>query len=314
MPPHPLTNFEIQRCYENEPRFNGVYSRNNLPKKIKDEAYVINLDEYEDVGTHWIALFCNKSEIVYFDSFGVEHVPEKIKEFIGHKNTEANIFRVQANNSVMCGYFFIGFIDFMLAGKKLTDFMNLFSPHDFEKNDVMNEIDRTNLTDQTKFRLNEISKIEKHFHQEINQRTSCSKKLSKYVAAFDYIDKILIVLSATSGEVCIISSVSVVGAPAGIARVSFILFFSLITGIVKKLLSITRNKKKEHDNVLMLAKSKLNNIETLISQALVDMEISHEEFIAIFKEKDKYEKMKENVKNVSEKQENMRLNSVNSKN
>ena len=178
----------------------------------------------------------------------------------------------------------------------------------------MNKIDRTNLTDQTKFRLNEISKIEKHFHQEINQRTSCSKKLSKYVAAFDYIDKILIVLSATSGEVCIISSVSVVGAPAGIARVSFILFFSLITGIVKKLLSITRNKKKEHDNVLMLAKSKLNNIETLISQALVDMEISHEEFIAIFKEKDKYEKMKENVKNVSEKQENMRLNSVNSKN
>ena len=74
MPPHPLTNFEIQRCYENEPRFNGVYSRNNLPKKIKDEAYVINLDEYEDVGTHWIALFCNKSEIVYFDSFGVEFI------------------------------------------------------------------------------------------------------------------------------------------------------------------------------------------------------------------------------------------------
>ena len=133
MPPHPLTNFEIQRCYENEPRFNGVYSRNNLPKKIKDEAYVINLDEYEDVGTHWIALFCNKSEIVYFDSFGVEHVPEEIKEFIGNKNIKANIFRVQANNSVMCGYFCIGFIDFMIAGKKLTDFMSMFSPQDFDK-------------------------------------------------------------------------------------------------------------------------------------------------------------------------------------
>ena len=133
MPPHPLTNFEIQRCYENEPRFNGVYSRNNLPKKIKDEAYVINLDEYEDVGTHWIALFCNKSEIVYFDSFGVEHVPKEIKEFIGNKNIKANIFRVQANNSVMCGYFCIGFIDFMIAGKKLTDFMSMFSPQDFDK-------------------------------------------------------------------------------------------------------------------------------------------------------------------------------------
>ena len=132
MPPHPLTNFEIQRCYENEPRFNGVYSRNNLPKKIKDEAYVINLDEYEDVGTHWIALFCNKSEIVYFDSFGVEDVPEEIKEFVGNKNIIANIFRVQANNSVMFGYFCIGFIDFMLTAKNFTNFTNMFSPYDFK--------------------------------------------------------------------------------------------------------------------------------------------------------------------------------------
>ena len=91
-------------------RFNGVYSRNNLSKKIKDGAYVINLDEYADVGTYWIALFCNRSEIVYFDSFGVEHVPEEIKEFFRNKNVKANIFRVQANNSVMCGYFCIGFI------------------------------------------------------------------------------------------------------------------------------------------------------------------------------------------------------------
>ena len=135
MLPHPLTNFEIQQYYENEPRFNGVFSRNNLPKKIKDGAYVINLDEYADVGTHWIALFCNRNEIVYFDSFGVEHVPEEIKEFVRNKNIIANIFWVQENNSVMCGYFCIGFIDFMLAGKKLTDFMSMFSPDDAKKND-----------------------------------------------------------------------------------------------------------------------------------------------------------------------------------
>ena len=91
MPPHPLTNFEIQTYYENEPRYTGVYSRKNLPIKIKDEAYIINL-EYTDVGKHWIVLFCNRSEIVYFDSFGVEHVPEEIKEFIGNKNIIANIF------------------------------------------------------------------------------------------------------------------------------------------------------------------------------------------------------------------------------
>ena len=78
MSPHPLTNFEIQRYYQNEPRFNEVFSRNNLPKTIKDGAYVIDLDEYADVGKHWIVLFCNRNETVYFDSFGVEHVPEEI--------------------------------------------------------------------------------------------------------------------------------------------------------------------------------------------------------------------------------------------
>ena len=135
IPPHPLTNFEIQKYYQMGPRFNVVFSRNNIPLKIKDGAYVINLHEHGNVGTHWIALFCNRNEIAYFDSFGVEHVPEEIKEFIGNKNIKANIFRVQANNSVMCGYFCIGFIDFMLAGKKLTDYTNLFSPHDFKKND-----------------------------------------------------------------------------------------------------------------------------------------------------------------------------------
>ena len=134
------------------------------------------------------------------------------------------------------------------------------------------EIDEIVLTEETKIRLNKITEIENYFHQEINQRKSCSKKLSKYVTAFDYIDKILIVLSATTGGVSICSFTSVVGAPVGIASASFTLIFSLTTGKVKILLSITRNKKKKHDKVLILAKSKLNSIETLVSQALVDME------------------------------------------
>ena len=124
MSSHPLINFEIQKYYENEPIFNGVYSRHNLLKKIKDGTYVINLDEYADVGTHWIDLFCNKNEIIYFDSFGVEHVPEEIERFVRNKNIINNIFRVQANNSVMCGHFCIGIFDFKLAGKKLTDFIS----------------------------------------------------------------------------------------------------------------------------------------------------------------------------------------------
>ena len=135
MKPHPLRNFEIQKYYKNEPRFNSVYSKDNLPKQIKDGAYEINLDEHKDTGTHGITLFCNRNEIVYFDSFGVEHIPNEIKKFIRNKNIKANIYRVQANDSIMCGYFCIGFIDFMLAGKTLIDYTNLFSPYDFNKND-----------------------------------------------------------------------------------------------------------------------------------------------------------------------------------
>ena len=124
--------------------------------------------------------------------------------------------------------------------------------------------------------------------------------MSKYVTTFDYIDKILIILSATTGGVSIFSFTSVIGAPARIASASFTLIFSITTGIVKKLLNITRKKKKKHDKILMLAKNKFNSIETLISQALNVMEISHEEFITIFKEKDRYEKMKENIRDKNE--------------
>ena len=134
MPPHPLANFEIQKYYQNEPKFNGVYSRNNLPK-IKDGAYVINLDEYKSIGTYWVALYVNANNAVYFDCFRVEHIPKEIKMFIGDKHIITNIYRIQAYDSIMCGYFFIGFIQFMLQGKSLLDYTNLFSSNDYEKND-----------------------------------------------------------------------------------------------------------------------------------------------------------------------------------
>ena len=112
------------------------------------------------------------------------------------------------------------------------------------KSNSIELINRTNLNKQTKFRLDEISKIENYFYHEINQRKSCSKKLSKYVAAFDYIDKILIVLSATTGGIFICLFTSVAGAPVGIASASFTLIFSLTIGIIKKILSTTRKKRK----------------------------------------------------------------------
>ena len=128
----------------------------------------------------------------------------------------------------------------------------------------------------------------------INKRKSCNKKLNKHAAVFDYIDQVLIVLSAASGGISICSFTSIVGAPVGISSASFNLFFCLTTGITKKLLSITR--KNKHDKIFMLTKSKINSIETLISQALIDMNISHEEFITILRDKDRYELMKDSLR------------------
>ena len=149
LPFHPLTNIEINEYYKNEPRFTGVYSRNNLPNKIKKGAYVINLDEYENTGTHWVSLSVKPKYTVYFDSFGVEHIPKEINKFINNDTTKSsslkriksNIFRIQAYDSIMCGYFCIEFINYMLKGKTLLDYTNLFSPNDFKKNDrVMKRI------------------------------------------------------------------------------------------------------------------------------------------------------------------------------
>ena len=113
--------------------------------------------------------------------------------------------------------------------------------------------------------------------------------MNKYVTIFDYKDKVLIISSATTGGISIISFRTAIGAPVGIASANFTLIFSLTTGIIKKLLDITRKKKKKHDQILMLAESKFNSIETLMSQALNVLNISHKEFITIFKEKDRYE-------------------------
>ena len=183
------------------------------------------------------------------------------------------------------------------------------------KHNSIRVIDKTDLCEQAKFRLDEISKIEGYFIEEINQEKSCNKKLSKYLTIFNYVDKILIILSATTGGISIISFTSIIGAPAGIASASFTLIFSITTGIIKKLLNITRKKKKKHDKILMLVKNKLNSIEALISQALIDTAISHEEFISILKEKDRYEMMKNNLRDKNGvSYEIMKFNSIKPKN
>ena len=130
MLPHPFTNFEIKKYYQNEPGFNGTYSGDNL-SKIKDGEYVIYLDEYSDIGTHWVALYLRNNDITYFDSFGIDHIPKEIKAFIGNENIKTNIFTIQGYDSIIRGYFCNGFIDFMLAEKTLIEFTNLFSANIF---------------------------------------------------------------------------------------------------------------------------------------------------------------------------------------
>ena len=128
----------------------------------------------------------------------------------------------------------------------------------------MSEIINSNLSNQIKFRLKQINKIKDYFNSKIQERIIMIKKLRKYIAAFDCIDKTFIVLSTTRREVSISSFASVIGPPAGIASASFTLVFSSRTGAIKKVLKITRNKKKKHNKTVMLTKNKLNSIETLI--------------------------------------------------
>ena len=159
-----------------------------------------------------------------------------------------------------------------------------------------NEINE--LKDLTKYRLDEINNIKKYFNAEIKERKDIIRKISKYIVAFDYADKVFITLSASFGTLSIASYATVVGIPAGIAGASLTLIFTVTSGIVKTLLNITRKKKKKHNKIIVLARSKLNIIENLISQALIDFEITHEEFLKIIYEKNNYEQIIDNIRNV----------------
>ena len=153
------------------------------------------------------------------------------------------------------------------------------------------------LKDLTKYRLHEINKIKEYFITEIKERKDSIKKISKYIVAFDY-GKLFITLSALFGTLIIASYATVVGIPAGIAGAFLTLIFTVTTGAVKTLLNITRKKKKKHNKIIALARSKLNIIENLISQALIDFEIIHEEFSKIIYEKNNYEQIMDNIKSV----------------
>ena len=161
-------------------------------------------------------------------------------------------------------------------------------------------IDTSNLNNQ-QFRLNKINEIKNYVISEIRERELISKRLTKYVASFDYFDKSLIVLSATSGSISIASFAAVIGTPIGIVSASLSLAFSLSTGLVKKLLEITRNKRGKHNKIVMLARSKLNSIESKISEVLMNNQISHEDFITIINEERNYRELKESIRMIKSK-------------
>ena len=153
------------------------------------------------------------------------------------------------------------------------------------------------LTDVNKYRLDEINKIRDYFNNEIKERKDIIKKLNNYLVSFDYLDKIFITLSASFGTLSIASYASVVGIPAGITGASLTLVFTIGTGISKSLLKLTKKRKKKH-KIIVLAKNKLSKIDTLLSSALNDSEISHEEFSNIITEANIYENIKEILRNL----------------
>ena len=165
----------------------------------------------------------------------------------------------------------------------------------------MNNLNVIKLTDSTenKYRLDEINKIRDYFNNEIKERQNIIQKLNKYLVSFDYLDKIFIALLVSFGTLSIASYASVVDTPAGIAGSSLTLVFTIGTGISKSLLKVTKKRKKKHNKIIALAKNKLNTIDTLLSSALNDSEISHEEFTNIITETNIYENIKENIKELT---------------
>ena len=160
--------------------------------------------------------------------------------------------------------------------------MNNISAHDTTKKLSTSHLE---LEDINKYRLNEINKTTDYFNNEINERKDIIKKLNKYIGSFDYLDKIFITLSASFGTLSIASHATIVGIPVGITGASLTLIFTVGTGISKSLLKVTKKRKKKHNKIIALAKSKLNTIETLLSTTLNDSKISREEFSDIITEK-----------------------------
>ena len=170
---------------------------------------------------------------------------------------------------------------------------------DFNKtSDIYPNLSAT-LSNEQQFRLNKISEIKYYFLAEIRERELISKNISKYIASLDYFDKSLNVLSILSGSISIASFASVIGAPAGIIGASCGLTFSITSEFVKRFLKTIRNKKKKHNKTVMLARSKLNSIESKISKALMDNEISHEDFETIINEEKKYRELKESIRMIN---------------
>ena len=193
----------------------------------------------------------------------------------------------------------------LIEGKALLEYTNLFSPNDFKKNDqiikrIFKKKNNLELADINKYRLNEINKIKYYFNNEINDRKDIIKKLNKYIVSLDYLDKIFITLSASFSTLSIASHATIVGIPVGIAGSSLTLLFTISTGINKSILQLTKKRKKKHNKIIALAKHKLNMIDTLLSSALNDSKMSHEEFCNIINEKNMYENIKKNIKDTKE--------------
>ena len=224
---------------------------------------MISLNDKKNKGTHWVSLFIDRNLAVYFDSFGTECIPQEVLNKIKDKSITHKIFRIQDNGSIMYGFYCIAFIGCMVAGKRLLDYTNLFSPNDYKKNDKIW---------QKKFRLRKIDETKNYLLEEIKHSDLISEKYKSTCKCLNYDEHLLSLLSTVTSCVPVSALASLVCVPAGITSSAVgIQIWAIIAGS-KKCKSLIKKKKKKHDKIVLLGKDKLNNIEVLISKALVDSE------------------------------------------
>ena len=249
-----------------------------------------------------VLLFIDRNLFVYFDSFGIEYIPQEVLNKIRDKSITDNIFRIQDNESIMCGFYCIAFIKYMLAGKTLLDYTNLFSPNYYKKNDKIIYKYFKDMVEEAslEFRLRKNDETRNYLLDEIKHNDLIREKYKKTCKYLQkrHAENLLLFVSKVTGCVSISAFASLVAISVGITSSAVGIKICAIIGGIKKYKSLIKKKKKRYYKIVLLGKDKANTIEILISKALIDSYISHDEFVSVSNVLREYYEMKTEIKNL----------------